>query len=91
MAGEKLTQQEAAVRFGTTQANVSKLCGKNPPISAEMAVKIETATKGAVPVEIWPRFAALNGRAYPRPFCIGVNASSDVQPPAAKQQSGVTQ
>ena len=57
------TQVEFAARLGTTQANVSKLCGlEAPPISLEMAVKIEAATGGEVPVEVWPRFACLAQR-----------------------------
>lgn len=55
-------QDEFARRVGTTQANISKLCGRNPTISAEMAVKIEAATSGQVAVEVWPKFAVLSHR-----------------------------
>lgn len=56
------TQEQFASSVGTTQANISKLCGKSPKISAMLAVRIEKATSGAVPVEIWPQFRVLSDR-----------------------------
>lgn len=52
----QLTQAEFAKRVGTTQANISKLCGSDPKISTDLAVKIATATGGSVPITVWPKF-----------------------------------
>ena len=57
-----LRQADFAAKVGTTQANISKLCGSEPRISTDMALKIEAATGGEVPLESWPQFAALAGR-----------------------------
>ena len=63
MIENTMTQQETARQIGTSQANISKLCGENPHISLEMAIQIEVATGGQVPIEIWPNFALLKTRA----------------------------
>lgn len=67
LAENGLTQAAFAERIGVLQATVSKLCGDDPAISAEMAVKIERETGGIVPVESWPKFRPLLHRASAAP------------------------
>lgn len=58
------TQAQFAAEIGVTQGAVSKLCSHaNPRISMETAIKIERVTRGLVPLESWPKFAALANRA----------------------------
>lgn len=53
------TQAHFAARVGMTQGNVAKLCGENPKISLETALRIEDATGGVVTVETWPHLKVL--------------------------------
>jgi transcriptional regulator with XRE-family HTH domain len=46
------TQADFAKRVGTSQAHISRLVGGDTP-SLQLALKIETATSGAVPVRVW--------------------------------------
>jgi len=59
LADTDTTQAAFAERVGVNQATISKLCGMKPQISADLAVKIERETAGAVPVESWPNFEPL--------------------------------
>lgn len=63
LSDRKITQAAFAGRLGVNQATVSKLCGPRPKISPDLAVRIENATGGAVPVESWPSFQPLLHRA----------------------------
>ena len=50
-AGEK--QSGFAVRVGTTPATVSRLCNGTLRPALDLAHRIEAATDGKVPTEIW--------------------------------------
>lgn len=62
LADTGMTQATFAKKVGVTQATIAKLCGEKPHISAELAVRIEKATGGIVPVESWPSFEPLRHR-----------------------------
>jgi transcriptional regulator with XRE-family HTH domain len=47
-----ITQAEFARRINTSQAHVSRLSGDGVP-SLKMALRIQAATSGEVPVEAW--------------------------------------
>lgn len=49
---ENITQAQFAERIGTTQGTVSKLCAGRRP-KWDLALRIERATDGGVPVSIW--------------------------------------
>lgn len=59
LSENKIRQTEFAEAIGVNQATVSKLCGDDPGISFDLAVKIEQVTGGAVQVSDWPQFAKL--------------------------------
>lgn len=53
------TQAEFAREISVTQGYVAKLCSEAGPVpTLKVAVRIEAATKGAVPVSIWAERAA---------------------------------
>jgi len=62
LAETGLTQKQFAERIGVTQGAVSMMCRDKPRLSLDVAVKIERATRGAVPVEEWPHFRILTKR-----------------------------
>jgi DNA-binding transcriptional regulator YdaS (Cro superfamily) len=90
------TQAEFARKVGVLQATVSKLCGSRPKISADLAVKIEWATGGAVAVESWPPFRPLLHRIPPSPGnarnsflpVLDDNTNSSDIPPVQKDRYG---
>lgn len=51
-----------ARRVGVLQGHISKLEGSDPKISISLALEIEKQTRGEVPLEVWPQFAALKSR-----------------------------
>jgi transcriptional regulator with XRE-family HTH domain len=51
-------QSDFAERIGTTQATVSRLAAGTQTPSPELAIKIDSATGGAVPAASWPAYAA---------------------------------
>lgn len=57
---KQIVQSAFAEVLGVTQATVSRLCkqGAAGP-SFDLAVQIERATDGGVPVYSWPRFRAI--------------------------------
>jgi len=60
------TQAAFAARVGCRQGTISRLCRDVPGhCSLALALRIEAETGGAVPVETWPRLAALADRKAP--------------------------
>lgn len=57
---KKLTQAALAEELGVTQGTVSKLCDEDLGYvpSLRLAVRIEKATGGAVPVAVWAKTQA---------------------------------
>ena len=53
LEAQNLTQAQFARLVGTSQGTVSKLCSPGRRPGWGMAVKIERATGGKVPVAIW--------------------------------------
>lgn len=53
LSENKITQEAFAATIGVTQATVSKLAARAIGPSLDLAIKIERATSGAVPVEAW--------------------------------------
>lgn len=62
---KKLTQVQVAKAIGVTQAQVSRLEAGSSP-SSDLAAKIETFTKGAVPWHSWPAFVKLAPKRRPQ-------------------------
>ena len=54
-----LSQSRFAEMIGVNQATISKLCAGAISPNLETAQKIATATNGAVPLDSWPKLAAL--------------------------------
>ncbi|OYW50744.1 MAG: hypothetical protein B7Y36_18860 [Novosphingobium sp. 28-62-57] len=50
-SGEK--QSSFAIRVGTTPATISRLCNGSLRPALDLAHRIETATGGEVPTEVW--------------------------------------
>jgi transcriptional regulator with XRE-family HTH domain len=55
LKSEAITQAGFADRLGVKQSTVSKWCAGDKRPGLDMAVKIEAATGGAVPVDSWVR------------------------------------
>lgn len=47
------TQSEFAAKVGTTPATISRLCSKSLNPTLDLAHRIESATEGSVPTEMW--------------------------------------